>query len=243
MKLFLLSLALIVTAHLAFAQTNYTTLTSKEANSTTIQSLKYFGWKYVLEKGIFQSSGFPLENGSWLFLGTDLIERRIADEVTYYRFTVRLGWDYSDKLTIRAKYIVSNRPANGRFVVESWVYTEIASSDSGVEVPIGGPEFVDIRPFNNGTSNQSSLLDYAVTATVDGAIEEGVLPEANYSLRYVYSVETEPTYPPLYVFLVSLVSSGDDFYRAQIEISDDSVLGNGEQSPPTYTINPVFESD
>jgi len=43
MKSPIISLVLILTTHLALAQDNYTTLSSEEAEDTTIQSLQYFG--------------------------------------------------------------------------------------------------------------------------------------------------------------------------------------------------------
>ncbi len=247
MKLFFFTLALLFTAHLALAQDEYVTLSSDEANDGTIQSLKYFGWKFVIEKGIHQSTKFPLENGDWSILSTESTERRTTDEVTYYRFTVQLGLYYGTEMTIRARYVVSHRPSNGRFLISSWTYTKIQNANTGQEeeTVTGGTDVLDIRPLNSGSSDLNSLLDYAITATVEDAVEQGALPDASYSLKYVYSAEDfETSVPPEYHFLVSLVNDDGNYYRVKIEIVDNSVLGNSEEYPqdePIYKINPVYE--
>ncbi len=243
MKLFIfaLALALLFTAHFACAQSEYTTMSFEEADGdTTIQSLKFFGWKFVLEKGIFQSTKFPLNNGAWYFYSTDSTEKRTADGVDYYRFTTRLALDQGgDRMVIRARYVVSNRPSNGKFLVSSWSYTELQNPEIEEEFVASDDEFIDIVPLNSGSSDLSSLLDSAITAVVKSAIEQEALPDASYDLKYVYSAESVyGTTPPTYDFLVSLISSDGNYYRIRFEVQE----GDDSEEAPQYEINPLYMS-
>ena len=237
MKLFLFTLALIFTAQLAFAQSGYVELGEQEAQDSTVQGLRLFGWKYVLQQGVFQSTKLPLENGNWEVFSIKSTERRTSGPVTYYRFTVQLGLDYGDRMIIQTRYVVSYRPSNGRFLISSWSYSIVQGSTTE-EVGTGGPYLEDIRPVNDGTNDISSVLDDAIPKVVEAAIAAGDLPDATYRLRYVYNVGNAGESPPNYSFLVSLVSSGGKYYRVRIGLVDNTEVEEIPEPEPTYSINP-----
>ena len=230
MKLFLLTLAVIFTAHLAFAQSGYVELDEQEAQDYTVQGLRLFGWNYVLQQGVFQSSKLPLENGNWERYSNKLTERRTSGAVTYYRFTLQLALDYGERMIIQARYVVSYRASNGRFLISSWSYS-VVENHPDEEVGSNGPYLEDIQPINRGTGELSPVLDKAVDTIVEKAIAAGDLPDSSYRLKYVYNVENSGEDSAQYTFWVSLVSSDGTYYRVRI--------GQVGTTDVKYAINPI----
>jgi len=227
MKFLIATLILILTIQsplLKAQQTNtlqYVPVPPNEiAESQIIQDLRDLGADFVIQKGVFANTTSPLPGSYYELTQTESVERKYTSTATYYRFTVILN-ETDNLAVVRANYVVGFRPSTGGFLVTYYNY-DIIGGDPDAEQSVGGPSLVDVRPLNNGTSDLSPLLNSSIEYVVDDAIEKGLLPESNYTLRYVYDAYlTSSGYPPTYVFLVRLMNDEEMSYRVEIIASED----------------------
>lgn len=217
MKFFILVLAFALMAQTPMAQLGgYVTLTEDQINATPlIGDLLNLGADYVIQQGVFQSVRAPLP-GDWYDVTRVLsVEERVTPGVNFYRYNVILT-ENDGYASANATYVVSWRPRNAAFLVNSYQYT--VTKGNPVEEAIGGPSLIDVRPLNAGRGDLFPILVESIKFVVHDAADAGLLPGGVYTLRYVYNAYLKDSgYPPTYVFLVRLVNSrtGEN-YRIEI---------------------------
>jgi len=225
MKFILFSLALLLTTHIAFSQ-DWTPITSS-TNDITVETLKYIGANYVVQKGLFEVSGSKLVNGRWDLADTESIETRTNGDITYYRFSVKLGTEWGKTNLIRARYTVSLRASNQRILISSWSYTKLGKVAE--ENPANGT-YLDAREFTGGYGIFGHYTDEAIPVVVEDAIEKGVIPDSTYTKKFVYSAIQEGS---VFTWTLTLTDSKGNYYRFLITRFN-------ELDPPYYTLDPVY---
>jgi len=213
-----------------------------------LEHLRDVGVSYVQQIGKYQSTRGPLPGHHYRVSSNypQSLERRNASDVTYYRWNVSLVEDLrpegnGDSL-VTATFTVSYRTSNSNFIVTSYRYT--VDSDGNAPDPeeeVGSPQFdgstttyIDFRPFNNNTGDLSELLGRATDDIVAQAIENGDLPDAEYTRRFVYEAYIYEI-PELKTLncAVKLVNSDGNNFLVHIEADYDYTNDNIEQEATT----------
>ncbi len=206
-------------------------------NSQLIQDLRQLGAEYVLEQGIFHSTKAPLPNGFWQITSTQSVYRKIDGGVTYYKYTVHLE-SQSSPITIKATYIVSFRPSNGKTLVTYYIYTILTVNDNEETTDL--PQFYDTHTLDSN-AYVKAIYDNAVTFTITDARAKGLIKKGLYHVGRIFSIKDQGfTDPPVFVFLVTLVNKSGYTYRASINAPDLGDYPEEEHAnyPITYTIYP-----
>jgi len=217
-----------------------------------LSSLRTIGASYVQQKGKYESTKAPLPGKHYVWSSDypGKVERQNASDVTYYRFSLPLieelqsDGSEGDSL-VNSTFTVSYRTSNHNFLVTSYRYTldsdgnapDPDEEEAVVDFDGTSRDYLDLRPFNNGSSDLSDLLNEATDRIVDQAIENGDLPDSDYTIRYVYEAYIFQTDAPIYKTLkcaVKLVNSDGDYYLVHIEADHDF----DDESAEEEDINP-----
>jgi len=242
MKLFIISACLfLLISQSALAQQWEDLVDDDYQDNPLPLTLRDLGIKYIQQKGMFESTKahFP---GKEYDVHTDYpqrTERRNASDVTYYRYTLTLEepirMDGRGQSLVNTTFTVSYRESNGNFLITSYRF----NLDSDGNIPLDNEEeegvidfdgtlkkYLDIRPFNNGSSNFTDLLNEAKESIVAQAIQNGDLPNSDYTIRFVYEayayyIDIEDVYERTLNCKVKLVNSEGDYYLVHIEADYD----------------------
>jgi len=233
MKFIIATLAIIMMVQVALAQ-NYVTLSASTVRkSRLIQDLRDLGADFVAQQGVFVSKKSPFLGNFYTISKTEKVERRITANITYYRYTVILV-DPQNFTTANATYTINFRPVNASFIVASYSYNILASNPNNTHT-VGGPALIDIRPLNAGKGDLYATLNESLHEVVADAIAHKSIPNATYTLSYVYNAYSVSSgYPPQYVFLVKVLSSKGIYYRLQITATED--VEGEDHTNPDYII-------
>ncbi len=219
MKSLITICVLLLSCSLVASAGEYVELNDTEIeNSQVIQDLRQLGANYVLERGIFHSTGTPLPNGSWNLTKTLSVEAKEDGAVTYYKYAVILT-SLSQNYKIRARYIISYNWKNFNTLITWFIYTDITQGDDDWAVA-DLPQFIDTSLLNDEDSGLQGYLDDGVDYTVQNAVKKGKLPKGKYRVARVFSIQdTGYSYPYGYQFLVKLANdSNKKYYRALITV-------------------------
>jgi len=228
MKFLLLSIALLLTAQIAFSQ-DWAPVEDTFGDEL-VQSLKFVGSKYILQKGIFESSKTPIPEGFWFEFETESIESRTIGDVTYYRFSVILEVIKFHQNRIRARYTVSHRPSNGRIRITAWSYSKLRSGEDVDEYDSTGYwDYQDAR-------DNYPILQNAVSTAVAKAIQDGELPDSSYSIQFVYSAWKYEVERDKYIFILTLRNSAGNYYLVRL-------ASDGTDDNTFLRLHPSFEDD
>ena len=242
-KLLIPILLLLACCAMAQNNNNYVRLSSTTINkSQVIQDLRELGYDYVLQKTLFvENNKYNLPNGLFKLLKTESVYRRISRQVIYYRYTVQLSTYTNDK-TLRVIYTVSFNQATGATRVTYYSYSLIKSENGPMIADL--PGYIDVRGISNGTDLESNLLK-GVKFTVANATANGQIRKGTYSVGQIFTAfDSGYSYPYVYNFLVTLVSTKGYVYRAKISVPVNyaqAISLDGEETPSfpiTYTIYP-----
>jgi hypothetical protein len=237
MKVALIALFLIIGSAIA---SDYVALKASTYNKDElIKSLRQIGYEYVLQKGIFESTKTPLYNGSWKLNATDSILRRINGSNVYYQFIVRLQSQSSPTL-IRARYNITYNKNSGNTLVTYFVYTVLSNNTDGPFIS-DLPSFIDVRQLSSDDILQEKL-DEGVEYAVNEAICEEDLPDSDYRVARVFSIQdTGFSYPYGYRFLVKLANTEGKYYNARITVFNTENIPEEDVDdfPPTYELYPT----
>jgi len=237
MKLLIALLFLIAASTIVAQSTGYVRLSNRTIReSDLIQDLRQIGAEYVLQQGIFKSTNAPLPNGSWNISQTESVYRKVNNSIAYYNFTVQLK-SISANQTIRARYAVYFNQNTGNTLVTSYSYRTLRGNGNGIISDL--PEFVNASLLDDNTTNLRSFLDQGVAYTVNDAIDEGDLPDSDYNVTRIFSIQnTGFSYPYGYKFLVKLLNGEGNNYNVRITVFDTENVPEEDASDfdPEYDI-------
>jgi len=237
MKIALIALFLIIGSAVAG---DYVTLKASTYNKDElIKSLRQIGYEYVLQKGIFESSKTPLYNGSWKLKETDSITRKIDGSNVYYQFIVKLQSQSAPTL-IRARYNITYNKNSGNTLVTYFIYTVLSDNKEGPFLA-DLPSFIDVRKLSSDDRLQE-ILDEGVEYAVNEAICEEDLPDSDYRVARVFSIQdTGFSYPYGYRYLVKLANKDGKYYNARITvwITENIPEEDVDNFPPEYELYPT----
>ncbi len=198
-----------------------------------IEDLRDLGAKYTLQRGIFRNTKDPLENGDWVIFKTESVYRKITAAVTYYKYNVVIK-SHTTPSKIKATYIVSFRPANGKTLITSYSYNNLNEYSPGL------PQFIDTRIIA-GSSYLGAKLKEGYDYTIAHAKAAGEIKKSTYHIGTIFSAgDNGETIPYVLDFLVTLVTKKGYTYRARISVPDLEGIPQDQwdQNPVTYGIYP-----
>ena len=235
MKFFILAFALVMMAQTVMTQQYVTLSDAAVSASQLIQDLRDLGADYVAQQGVFVSTKVPLKGNFYQINKTEKVENATANSTSYYRYTVILT-DPANITTANATYVIQYVPSNFSVSIASYRYTIIGNNSNNTAV-VGGPSLYDIRGLNAGNDTLSPLLKNATDYVIADAIQNNKLPNSTYTRKFVYNAYlVNSGTPPQYDFLVKLENGNHDFYRLEINATED-VQGQPHVNP-TYIVYP-----
>ena len=208
-----LSFAILVAfACLAFtASSQYVTLTQQEieANHQLLESLRGFGIGYIAQKGIFESTKVKLPALNFYEdYQVEKTERRSTKAAAYYRFTLLLEAE-GKQASVRTTFTIRYDHRNSAYLVSSWRYSIVSQKKTD-----GFNRFIpiDVRPYNDGTSEDLPRLEGKIQEVVAGLIGWDWLPKSTYTTSFIYFA-MQSTGTDINWFQVKLVNAEGQYFR------------------------------
>jgi len=207
-------------ACLAFtASSQYVTLTQAQidANLEFLIDIRNFGVGYVVQKGVYETTGAKFPGLNYNLTKQERVERRSTTAAAYYRFTVLLA-EQENQAIVRATFTIRYDHRNNAFLVSSWRYTVLRTGNKSGGYNAFIP--IDVRPFNAEILEEMPQFNERVEEVVASLIQGEILPDTSYDWSFVY-FGLQKTGTELKTFSVKLVDDNGVYYRIEFDYSTD----------------------